>query len=209
MTLGDPMIPSEAQRGALPPVGPWASPSSRNSAKNPTQAGGGSGRTGWANSRAQGQAGLTFFGRGDRVLSQAHTHAHTHCTLPRPPHHQPTAAPGGHSTTRHTQGSHVPSRTQGSHTHTGVHTHRARTGDFGVQGGEASLLWLPKNMERMLDPFLGRDPVRKMARGGVLGPSPSPRAMVSQATGPAGAQQDPMPAFPAPEQHLKGGWGTL
>lgn len=197
MTLGDPMIPSEAQRGALPPGGPWASPSSRNSAKNPTRAGGGSGRTGWVNSRAQGQAGLTFFGRGDRVLSQAHTHAHTHCTLPQRPHHQSPAARGPLHNQAHT-GLPVPSRTQVSHTHTGVHTHRARTGDFGVQGREASLLWLPKNMERMLDPFLGRDPVRKMARGGVLGPSPSARAMVSQATGPAGAQQDPMPAFPAP-----------
>lgn len=198
MTLGDPMIPSEAQRGALPPGGPWASPSSRNSAKNPTRAGGGSGRTGWANSRAQGQAWPDFLWK-RRQGAFTGTHPCTHplhtSTAPTPPVY---SSPGGHSTSRHTQGSHVPGRTQVPHTHTGVHTHRARTGDFGVQGREASLLWLPKNMERKLDPFLGRDPVRKMARGGVLGPSPSARAMVSQATGPAGAQQDPMPAFPAP-----------
>lgn len=155
MTIGYPMIPSEAQRGALPPGGPWASPSSRNSAKNPAQAGGGSGRTGWANSRAQGQAGLAFFGRGDRVLSQAHTHAHTHHTLPQPP-HQSTAAPGGHSAIKHTQGSHVLSRTQVSHAHRCAHTQGKNRRLWGPRQGGFSAVVAQEHGED--GPLLGERP---------------------------------------------------
>lgn len=115
---------------------------------------------------------LTFSPRGDRTLSQAHTHlrppprrlpAHT-CTAP-------LCKPSAHG------GSHVLSRTQFHthvHTHTRAHTQGRGKRQWGPRQGDFSAVVAQKSGRR-LDPSLGRDPVRKMAEGGVLGTLPHPQ----------------------------------